>query len=134
MEADESAVKVNTGFLKTSAKVGTNCSRSPGIGRSWVGAPCAVEKSSGFIGRLTFQTFFGWPHRSRLMLLPEFQGRGYAWKAQSPPWISPFFELGEDRVIHTIRPANLASQRLAKTGLDKSRSDSVAAAVRRHAK
>jgi RimJ/RimL family protein N-acetyltransferase len=48
------------------------------------------------------------------MLLPEFQGQGYALEGAAAAMDFAFFELNEPRVIHTIRPANIASQKLAQ--------------------
>jgi RimJ/RimL family protein N-acetyltransferase len=79
------------------------------------GALCAIEKSSGrFIGRFGPSEPFGWPCiEVGWMLLPEFQGKGYALEGAIAAMDFAFLELGEARVIHTIRPANTASQKLA---------------------
>ncbi len=116
MEADES-VKANTGAPQDQRE---SWNQLLSVAGHWSlmgwGALCAVEKSSGrFIGRFGPSKPFGWPCiEVGWMLLPEFQGRGYALEGAIAAMDFAFFELGEDRVIHTIRPANLASQRLAQ--------------------
>lgn len=116
MEADES-VKANTGAPQDERE---SWNQLLAIAGHWSiigwGALCAVEKSSNrFIGRFGPTKPFGWPCiEVGWMLLPEFQGKGYALEGAVAALDFAFFELGEPRVIHTIRPANEASQRLAE--------------------
>jgi RimJ/RimL family protein N-acetyltransferase len=116
MEADES-VKANTGAPQNERE---SWNQLLAIAGHWSimgwGALCAVEKSSNrFIGRFGPTKPFGWPCiEVGWMLLPEFQGKGYALEGAVAALDFAFFELGEPRVIHTIRPANEASQRLAE--------------------
>ncbi|MEZ5956590.1 MAG: GNAT family N-acetyltransferase [Hyphomonadaceae bacterium] len=81
------------------------------------GPLCAVEKQSGaLVGRFGPSKPFGWPCvEIGWMLLPHFQGKGYALEAAAAAMDFALLERGEARVIHTIRPANVASQRLART-------------------
>lgn len=115
MEADES-VKANTGTAQDQRE---SWSQLLGIAGHWSimgwGALCAVEKASNrFVGRFGPSKPFGWPCiEVGWMLLPEFQGKGYALEGAAAAMDFAFFELGEPRVIHTIRPANVASQKLA---------------------
>lgn len=80
------------------------------------GSLCAVEKASGaLIGRFGPTRPFGWPCiEVGWMLLPQFQGKGYALEGAVAEMDYVFLERNEPRVIHTIRPANLASQKLAQ--------------------
>ncbi|NDC59212.1 MAG: N-acetyltransferase [Alphaproteobacteria bacterium] len=80
------------------------------------GALCAFERSTGrFIGRFGPSKPFGWPCiEVGWMLLPEFQGKGFALEGAVAAMDFAFFELNEARVIHTIRPANIASQKVAQ--------------------
>lgn len=80
------------------------------------GAHCAVEKESGrFIGRFGPTKPYGWPAvEVGWMLLPEFQGKGYALEGAIAVMDFALLTLNEPRVIHTIRPTNAASQRLAE--------------------
>lgn len=79
------------------------------------GALCAVQRSSArFIGRFGPLKPFGWPCiEVRWRLLPEFQGKEYAVEGAIAAMDFAFLEPGETRVIHTIRPASTASQKLA---------------------
>lgn len=116
MEADES-VKANTGAVQDRRE---SWSQLLSIAGHWAiegwGPLCAVGKSSGrFIGRFGPSKPFGWPCiEVGWMLLPEFQGKGYALEGAAAAMDFAFFELNELRVIHTIRPANTASQKLAQ--------------------
>jgi RimJ/RimL family protein N-acetyltransferase len=115
MEADES-VKANTGSVQDRRESWTQLLAIAG---HWTivgwGALCAVEKTSGrFVGRFGPTRPFGWPCvEVGWMLLPEFQGKGYALEGAAAAMDFALFDLKEARVIHTIRPENLASQRLA---------------------
>ncbi len=116
MEADE-GVKTNTGSVQDERE---SWGQLLSIAGHWAimgwGALCAVEKSSGrFVGRFGPTRPFGWPSTEiGWMLLPEFQGRGYALEGAVAAMDFAFFELSEPRIIHTIRPANVASQKLAQ--------------------
>jgi RimJ/RimL family protein N-acetyltransferase len=116
MEADE-RVKANTGSVQDRRE---SWNQLLSISGHWSlmgwGALCAVERSSGrFIGRFGPSKPFGWPAiEIGWMLLPEFQGQGYALEGAAAAMDFAFFELNEPRVIHTIRPANIASQKLAQ--------------------
>jgi RimJ/RimL family protein N-acetyltransferase len=116
MEADES-VKANTGAVQDQRE---SWGQLLSIAGHWSltgwGSFCAIEKSSGrFIGRFGPSRPFGWPAvEIGWMLLPEFQGKGFALEGAVAAMDFAFSELGEVRVIHTIRPANMASQRLAE--------------------
>ncbi len=115
MEADES-VKANTGSVQDRRESWTQLLAIAG---HWTivgwGALCAIEKSSGrFIGRFGPSRPFDWPAvEVGWMLLPEFQGKGYALEGAVAAMDFALLELSEPRVIHTIRPANHASQKLA---------------------
>jgi RimJ/RimL family protein N-acetyltransferase len=115
MEADET-VKANTGAPQDQRE---SWNQLLAIAGHWSimgwGALCAVEKQSGhFVGRFGPSRPFGWPCiEVGWMLLPEFQGRGYALEGAVAALDFAFFQLGEGRVIHTIRPSNEASQKLA---------------------
>jgi len=80
------------------------------------GSLCAVEKTSGqMVGRFGPSRPFGWPRiEVGWMLLPEFHGRGYALEGAVAAMDFALIELGEEQVIHTIRPTNLSSQKLAQ--------------------
>ena len=116
MEADES-VKANTGSVQDRRE---SWSQLLSVAGHWSiigwGALCAVEKSSNrFIGRFGPTKPYGWPCiEVGWMLLPEFQGKGYALEGAVAAMDFAFFTLDRTRVIHTIRPANTASQRLAR--------------------
>lgn len=116
MKADES-VKANTGAMQDRRESWNQLLSMAG---HWAimgwGALCAIEKSSNrFIGRFGPTRPFDWPCiEVGWMLLPEFQGKGYALEGAVAAMDYSFFELGEPRVIHTIRPANTASQGLAR--------------------
>lgn len=116
MEADES-VKATTGTIQDQRESWNQMLAMAGHWKlvGW-GALCAEEKSSGrFIGRFGPTRPFGWPCiEVGWMLLPEFQGRGYALEGAIAAMDFVFLHLREPRVIHTIRPANLASQKLAQ--------------------
>lgn len=115
MEADES-VKANTGAVQDQRE---SWSQLLAIAGHWSlmgwGALCAVEKATGrFIGRFGPSRPFGWPCvEVGWMLLPEFQGKGYALEGAIAAMDFALLDLGEPRVIHTIRPSNIASQKLA---------------------
>ncbi len=115
MEADES-VKADTGSVQDQRESWNQLLSVAGHWQimGW-GALCAIEKSSGrFIGRFGPSKPFGWPCiEVGWMLLPEFQGKGYALEGAIAAMDFAFLELGEARVIHTIRPANTVSQKLA---------------------
>jgi RimJ/RimL family protein N-acetyltransferase len=116
MEEDES-VKANTGSVQDRRE---SWSQLLAVAGHWTivgwGALCAVEKSTGrFIGRFGPSRPFGWPCiEVGWMLLPEFQGKGYALEGAAAALDFVFFDLKEPRVIHTIRPANVASRKLAE--------------------
>jgi len=116
MEADES-VKANTGSVQDQRESWTQLLTVAG---HWAiagwGALCAIEKSSGrFIGRFGPSRPFGWPCvEVGWMLIPEFQGKGYALEGAVAAMDFALLERNEPRVIHTIRPANVASQKLAQ--------------------
>lgn len=116
MEADES-VKANSGAVQDQRE---SWNQLLAIVGHWSimgwGALCAVEKLSGrFIGRFGPTKPFGWPATEvGWMLLPAFQGKGYALEGAIAAMDFAFFELGQLRIIHTIRPANIASQKLAR--------------------
>lgn len=116
MEADES-VKANTGAPQDRRE---SWSQLLSIAGHWSlmgwGALCAIEKASNrFIGRFGPSKPYGWPAvEIGWMLLPEFQGRGFALEGAIAAMDFAFYDLGEARVIHTIRPANVASQKLAQ--------------------
>lgn len=115
MEADES-VKSDSGSVQDQRE---SCNLLLSAAGHWKimgwGALCAIEKSSGrFIGRFGPSKPLGWPCiEVGWMLLPEFRGKGYALEGTVAAMGFAFLELGEARVIHTIRPANTASQKLA---------------------
>lgn len=104
MEADGS-VKANTASVQD---------QLPPVAGHWKimdrGALCAIGKSGGrLIGRSGPSKPFGWPcNEVGWMLLPEFQGKGYAPEGAIAAIDFAFLELGEARVIHAIRPANTA--------------------------
>jgi RimJ/RimL family protein N-acetyltransferase len=116
MEADES-VKANTGSVQDRRESWNQLLSTAGHWSimGW-GALCAIEKSTGdFVGRFGPSKPFGWPCiEVGWMLLPAFQGRGYALEGVVAAMDFAFLELREPRVIHTIRPANLASRKLAE--------------------
>ncbi|MDZ4776555.1 MAG: GNAT family N-acetyltransferase [Alphaproteobacteria bacterium] len=115
MEADES-VKANTGSVQDERE---SWSQLLTIAGHWSivgwGALCAIEKASGrFVGRFGPTKPFGWPCiEVGWMLLPEFQGKGFALEGAIAAMDFTFLQLQRPRVIHTIRPANIASQKLA---------------------
>ena len=115
MEADET-VKANTGDVQDRRE---SWSQLLAIAGHWSimgwGSLCAIEKETGrFVGRFGPSKPFGWPCiEVGWMLLPEFQGRGLALEGAVAAMDFAFLQLGEPRVIHTIRPANAASQKLA---------------------
>lgn len=76
----------------------------------------AVEKQSeALVGRFGPSKPFGWPCvEIGWVLLPHFQGRGYALEAAVAAMDFALLKRGEARVIHTIRPANIASQNVAR--------------------
>jgi RimJ/RimL family protein N-acetyltransferase len=115
MEADES-VKANTGSVQDQRESWTQLLAVAGHWaiEGW-GALCAIEKSSGrFVGRFGPTKPFGWPCiEVGWMLLPEFQGKGFALEGAIAAMDFAFLQLQRPRVIHTIRPANIASQKLA---------------------
>lgn len=116
MEADES-VKANTGSVQDRRE---SWGHLLSIAGHWSimgwGALCAIEKSSGaFVGRFGPTKPFGWECiEVGWMLLPMFQGAGYAIEGARAAMDFAFFEVGVPRVIHTIRPENVASQKLAQ--------------------
>lgn len=116
MEADES-VKASTGSVQDRRESWTQILAIAGHWalEGW-GALCAIEKSSGrFIGRFGPTKPFGWPCvEVGWMLLPEFQGKGYALEGAIAAMDFALLTLAEPRIIHTIRPANRASQKLAE--------------------
>jgi RimJ/RimL family protein N-acetyltransferase len=115
MEADET-VKANTGDVQDRRE---SWSQLLAIAGHWNimgwGSLCAIEKETGrFVGRFGPSKPFGWPCiEVGWMLLPDFQGRGLALEGAVAAMDFAFLQLGEPRVIHTIRPANAASQKLA---------------------
>lgn len=115
MEADES-VKANTGDVQDRRESWNQLLSVAGHWKimGW-GALCAIEKSTGrFVGRFGPSKPFGWPCvEVGWMLLPEYQGKGLALEGAVAAMDFAFHQLGEPRVIHTIRPANTASQKLA---------------------
>ena len=115
MEADET-VKANTGDVQDRRESWSQLLAIAGHRNimGW-GSLCAIEKETGrFVGRFGPSKPLGWPCiEVGWMLLPEFQGRGLALEGAVAAMDFAFFQLGEPRVIHTIRPANAASQRLA---------------------
>ena len=88
--------------------------RSPGDhGR---GSLCAIGKERGrFVGRFGPSKPFGWRCvEVGWSLLPEFQAKGLAPEGAVAATDLAFPELGEPRVIHTVRPWKIASQKLAE--------------------
>lgn len=75
-----------------------------------------IEKTTGrWIGRLGPWQPEGWPGTEvGWSLLPEAWGRGYATEGAAAAMDYAFDELGWDDVIHSIDPANVASQRVAQ--------------------
>ena len=75
-----------------------------------------VEKTSGeWIGRIGPWYPEGWPGREvGWALVRAAWGKGYALEATVASMDYAFDELGWDEVIHSIDPANTASQRLAE--------------------
>ncbi len=90
-----------------------------GVAGSWrllgFGVFAVFERDTGaFVGRVGPHRPHGWPAGEIGWVIdPAFQSRGYALEAAqaSADWV--FETLGWDRAIHTIRPTNTASQRIA---------------------
>lgn len=77
----------------------------------------AVEEAATgkFAGRVGFLNPEGWPgFELGWVLAREFWGRGYATEAARRALRYAFEELGREQVISLIRPANLASIRVAE--------------------
>jgi RimJ/RimL family protein N-acetyltransferase len=74
-----------------------------------------VRKNDGaLIGRVGPSLPLDWPEiEVGWALLPEFTGQGYALEGAAAAMEFVLRDLGKSRVIHTIRPANIASQKLA---------------------
>ena len=73
------------------------------------------QASSRWIGRLGPWFPEGWPGPEvGWAIIPEAQGRGYATEGAAAAMDWAFDQLGWDRVIHTIEPANTASQAVAR--------------------
>jgi RimJ/RimL family protein N-acetyltransferase len=95
-------------------------------------ALCAIEKSGGrFIGRFGPSKPFCWPRiEAGWMRLQQFQGGEYALEDAIAAMDFAFLELGKTRLIHSIRPANTASQKAGDAAwLEESRADNLAAAL-----
>jgi RimJ/RimL family protein N-acetyltransferase len=75
-----------------------------------------IEASSGrWIGRLGPWFPEGWPGREvGWAIIPQAQGQGYATEGSIAAMDWAFDHLGWDEVIHSIDPANTASQGVAK--------------------
>jgi RimJ/RimL family protein N-acetyltransferase len=116
MEADES-VKASTGSIQDQRESST---QRLSIAGHWAitgwGSLCATGKERGrFVGRFGPSKPFGWPCvEVGWMLLPEFQGKGLAPEGAVAATDFAFPELGEPRVIHTVPPWKVASQKLAE--------------------
>jgi len=115
MEADES-VKAKTGDVQDTRESWNQLLSIAGHWKimGW-GSLCAIEKGTGrFVGRFVPSKTFDWPCvEVGWMLLPENQGKGLALEGAIAAMDFAFHELREPRVIHTIRPTNIASQKLA---------------------
>jgi RimJ/RimL family protein N-acetyltransferase len=75
-----------------------------------------IEQATGrWIGRLGPWFPEGWPGPEvGWAIIPEAQGRGYATEGAAAAIDWAFDHLGWTEVIHTIAPANLASQAVAR--------------------
>ena len=75
-----------------------------------------IEKQSGrWIGRLGPWHPEGWPgHEIGWAIARHYWGRGYASEGASAATNWAFDNLGWENVIHSIAPANVASQRVAQ--------------------
>lgn len=75
-----------------------------------------IERASGrWVGRVGPWSPEGWPGTEvGWTLAPAFRGRGYAVEAASAAIDYAFDRLGWREVIHTIDPANVASQNVAR--------------------
>jgi RimJ/RimL family protein N-acetyltransferase len=66
------------------------------------------------IGRVGPSRPLNWPDvEVGWALLPEFTGQGYALEGAAAAMDFALMDLGVERVVHTIRPSNIASQKLA---------------------
>jgi len=102
--------------FRTSARVGISCCGSAAIGRLWAVARFARSRKLLAVscGGSAPRNHFGWRCAEvGWVLLPEYQGKGLAQEGAVTAMDFAFHQLGEPRVIHTIRPANTASQKLA---------------------
>jgi RimJ/RimL family protein N-acetyltransferase len=79
------------------------------------GSLLLFKKDDGvLIGRVGPSRPFNWPDvEVGWALLPEFTGQGYALEGAAAAMDFALLDLGLPRVVHTIRPSNIASQKLA---------------------
>lgn len=75
-----------------------------------------VEKASNkWIGRVGTINPYGWPEREiGWTIHRDFQGKGYASEAAARAMDFAFDDLGWDKLIHCIDPANTPSQKVAQ--------------------
>jgi RimJ/RimL family protein N-acetyltransferase len=79
------------------------------------GSLLLFKKDDGvLIGRVGPSRPLDWPEiEVGWALLPEFTGQGYALEGAAAAMDFALLELGRERVVHTIRPPNIASKKLA---------------------
>jgi RimJ/RimL family protein N-acetyltransferase len=79
------------------------------------GSLLLFKKDDGvLIGRVGPSLPLDWPEiEVGWALLPEFTGQGFALEGAAAAMDFALLELGKARVVHTIRPSNIASQKLA---------------------
>jgi RimJ/RimL family protein N-acetyltransferase len=79
------------------------------------GSLLLFKKDDGvLIGRVGPSRPLDWPEiEVGWALLPEFTGQGFAVEGAAAAMDFALLELGKPRVVHTIRPCNTASQKLA---------------------
>jgi RimJ/RimL family protein N-acetyltransferase len=79
------------------------------------GSLLLFKKDDGvLIGRVGPSKPLDWPDiEVGWALLPEFTGQGYAFEGAVAAMDFALLELGRARVVHTIQPTNIASQKIA---------------------
>jgi RimJ/RimL family protein N-acetyltransferase len=79
------------------------------------GSLLLFKKDDGvLIGRVGPSRPLDWPEiEVGWALLPEFTGQGFALEGAAAAMDFALIELGRSRVVHTIRPENITSQKLA---------------------
>jgi RimJ/RimL family protein N-acetyltransferase len=116
MADDEDAITGNSGTPEDMLKCHADLLKlAGGWALNGLGGLLLFKKDDGvLIGRVGPSRPLNWPDvEVGWALLPEFTGQGYALEGAAAAMDFALMDLGLERVIHTIRPSNVASQKLA---------------------